>query len=108
MSDPGPTPTPTPTTDLDDLIAAFHTLDDKRTALRSAHTDTGASAQNVTDVTVTSQAVIDQATAAYDQATTQAKADLTAKQAAEAGAKNDEDAAFDDVEAKLAAFKAAT
>jgi hypothetical protein len=106
MSDPGPTPTPL--SDLDDLIAAFHTLDDARTELRSAHADTGAAAQNVTDVTVTAQAVIDQATASYDQQTTLAKADLTSKQAAEAGKKDAEDAAFDAVEAKLAAFKAAT
>ncbi len=96
--------TPAPVT-VDDLIAAVHALDDKRTELATAHTDTGAAAQNVTDVTVTKQAVIDQATADYDKATTEAKQGLAAKQAAEADAAAAEDAAFADIEAKLAAFK---
>ena len=98
-------PTTPPPVTVDDLINAVHALDDARTALAAAHSDTGAAAQNVTDVTVTKQAVIDQATADYDKATTEAKQGLAAKQAAEQLAADAEDAAFADIEAKLAAFK---
>ncbi len=104
MSDPGPTPTPVT---VDDLIAAVHTLDDKRTALATAHGETAAAAQTVTDETVSAQAAIDTASAEYERRTTTAKQGLAVKQGAEDAASADEDAAFADIEAKLAAFKPA-
>lgn len=103
MSDPGPT-TPAPVT-VDDLIAAVHTLDDARTLLATAHAQTAAAAQTVTDETVSAQADIDTAGANYERRTTTAKQGLATKQSAEDAASAVEDAAFADIEAKLASFK---
>lgn len=96
--------TPAPVT-VDDLIAAVHALDDKRSALAAAHAETATAAQNVTDETVSAQAEIDTANADYERRTTAAKQALAVKQTAEDTASADEDAAFADIEAKLAAFK---
>jgi multidrug efflux pump subunit AcrA (membrane-fusion protein) len=96
--------TPAPVT-VDDLIAAVHALDDARTQLSAAHVETATAAQTVTDETVSAQADIDTASAAYERRTTTAKQGLAAKQSAEDAAAAREDAAFADIEAKLAAFK---
>lgn len=90
---------------LDDLIAEVQDLAAKRSAAAAAHGETLGASQHLTDETVSAQADIDSANAAYEARTTAARQELASKQGAEDTAEASEQSAFDKLVADLTAFK---